>query len=114
MPRGNKRSLDRLKNHNTEGLQEKRNTQRRKRSPGRPSSKSAPPKEGEGHKTKSRSRSRSPRSRHGSVARVVVHPAQERYEPEDKTGNLGTYMDQKLIRTKREKPVTFGKTEGRN
>ena len=85
MPRGNQRSLDRLKNHNTEGLQERRNTQRRSRSSGRPSSKSGRPKEGERHRTKSRSRSRSPRSRHGSVSSVVVHPAQERHEPEDKT-----------------------------
>ena len=32
MPRGNQRSLDRLKNHNSEGLQEVRSTQRRSRS----------------------------------------------------------------------------------
>ena len=89
MPRGNQRSLDRLKNHNSESLQEVRSTQRRSRSSSRPSSKSGRPEEGERHRiksrTKSRSRSRSPRSRHGSENSVVVHPAQERHESDDKT-----------------------------
>ena len=91
MPRGNQRSLDRLTNHNCEGLQEVRSTQRQSRSSSRPSSKSGRPKEDERHRTKSRtksrsrSRSRSPRSRHGSENSVVVHPAQERHESDDKT-----------------------------
>ena len=91
MPGGNQRSLDKLKSHNSEGLQEVRSAERRSRSSAssRPSSKSGRSKEGEGHRTKSRtksrSRSRSPRSRHGSTSSVVEHPAQERREPADKT-----------------------------
>ena len=87
MPRGNQRSLNRLKNHNSEGLQEVRSTQRQSRSSSRPSSKSGRPKEGERHITKSRTKSRSrfhsPRSTHESANSIVVHPAQERHEPDE-------------------------------
>ena len=62
-----------------------KNIQHRSRSSGRPSSKGGHPEESERHRTKSRSRSHSPSSRHGSVSSVVVHPAQDRHEREDKT-----------------------------
>ena len=59
------------------------------RSSSRASSKSGRPKESERHRTKSRTKSRSrscsPRSRYGSENSLVVHPAQERHESDDKT-----------------------------